>query len=90
MKKSAVLTALPFGVATEIRPEPVRPGTVVLRLVVVADVTAEALLLNLRLFLDGTVSKFVPSTVTAVPEVPTLGLKPVIVGAPVEVVTVKT
>ena len=61
-----------------------------LRLVVVADVTAEALLLNLRLFLDGTVSKFVPFTVTAVPEIPTLGLKPVIVGAPVEAVTVKT
>jgi hypothetical protein len=63
---------------------------VVLRVVALADVTDEAVLLNLRLFFDGTVSKFVPSTVTAVPEVPTLGLKPVIVGAPVEAVTVKT
>lgn len=61
-----------------------------LRLVVVGDVTAEAVLLNLRLFLDGTVSKFVPVTVTAVPGVPILGVNPVIVGAPVELVTVNT
>jgi hypothetical protein len=81
---------VPFGVATEIGPELVCPGTVVLMLVAVAAATGDTVLLNLRLFLEGIVSKFVPVTVTAVDGVPILGLKPVIEGAPVDEVTVKT
>ncbi len=90
IKKSSLLTALPCPVITDICPDPVLPGTLVLRLAAVADVTGEAELLNLRLFLEGTVSKLVPLTVTDVPGVPIVGMKLVIVGAPVEAVTVKT
>jgi hypothetical protein len=39
MKKSDALTALPMAVVTEIRPEPVPPGTVVERDVEVAVLT---------------------------------------------------
>lgn len=81
---------MPRGVATEMGPEPVSVGTVVFKLVVVANVMLLTELLNLRLFLEGTVSKFVPVTVTAVDDVPILGVNPVIVGAPVEEVTVNT
>jgi hypothetical protein len=90
IKKSAALTAFPCAVVTEIRPEADTSGTVVLRLVAVADVTDEAVVLNLRAFSDGVVAKLVPVTVTAVPGAPILGLNPVIVGAPVDDVTVKT
>jgi hypothetical protein len=45
--------------------------------------------LNLTSFLAEVVSKFVPVMVTAVPGVPMVGVNPVTVGAPVELVTMK-
>ena len=60
------------------------------RLVVVPAITGLIVLLNLRIFPDSTVSKFVPLTVTAVPGVPIVGVKPVMVGAPITDVTVNT
>jgi hypothetical protein len=64
-------------------------GTLVFKLVVVPEITGLMVLLNLRIFPESTVSKFVPVTATAVPAVPTVGVNPVMVGAPVEAVTVK-
>jgi hypothetical protein len=75
-------------VVTLIGPELVKPGTVVLRFVVVADPTGAYVELNLRMLLAGTVSKLVPVTVTGVPALPIVGVNPVIVGAPVEEATV--
>jgi len=54
----------------------------------VAELTVVILVLNLTRSLIGT-SKFVPEIETAVPTVPMVGVKPVIVGAPLEAVTVK-
>jgi hypothetical protein len=88
IKKSALLTALPRTVATLIGPELVNPGTAVFRVVTLADATGAYVELNLRMLLAGTVSKLVPVTVTGVPALPMFGVKPVIVGAPVEELTV--
>jgi hypothetical protein len=63
------------------RPE-VPDGTLVTRLVDVAEVTAEAATLNLERLLAAVSSKLVPLIVTAVPGVPTVGVNPLIVGAP--------
>ena len=81
--------ALPKAVVTEIRPDPVAVGTVVAMVVAVEELTAAWVILNLTSLPAGTVSKFVPVMVTAVPAVPMVGVKFVIVGAPVEAVTVK-
>ena len=88
MKKSALLTALPLGVATEIRPEPVNDGTEVEILVAVAELTKADMTLNLTRSLVGAVSKFVPLIVTAVPAVPIVGVKLVMVGS-IDALTVK-
>jgi len=80
---------VPREVRTDIGPEGVTLGTVVFKLVVVPEVTGLMVLLNLRIFPESPASKFVPLTVTVVPGVPMVGVKPVMVGAPVEAVTVK-
>ena len=89
MKKSCVVTALPNGVLTEILPLPVPVGTVVAMLVAAEELTVARLILNRTSLLTGLVSKFVPVTVTEAPGTPTLGVKLVMVGAPLELVTVK-
>jgi hypothetical protein len=91
-KKSWLLTAVPGWVDTEIFPERLPVGTLA-----VIDVGVElatlarvgVIRLNLTMLLASTVSKFVPVIVTDVPAVPVVGVNPVIVGAPVEVVTMK-
>jgi len=90
-KKSALLTPLPSAVVTEIRPDAVSGGTVVLMDVAVEELTRPLVTLNLRAFLLGVVSKLVPLTVTEVPAAPIVGEKPVTVGLPIAdpVVTVK-
>src|SRR5712692_1136027 len=88
MKKSPLLTAVPAGVTTEMRPEVPPVGTLVEILVDVAELTGVRVILKEVLSLADTVSKLAPLTVTAVPEVPIVGVNPLIVGA-VEVVTVK-
>jgi len=90
MKKSLALTAVPVGVDTEIFPDPAPSGTLVARVVGVAElavVTAAAL--KVTLSRAGVVAKFVPVIVTAVPAVAIGGLRPVIVGGPLTLVTVK-
>ena len=82
MKKSAALVAVPASVETEIRPEPVEAGTLVSSDVAVAAlIDARVVLIFARLLL-AVVSKFVPVIVTAVPAVPIVGVKLVIVGEP--------
>ena len=66
---------------TETFPEPLIVGTVVEILVEVAELTVEFVILNLVLFFDAVVSKFVPLMVTLVPEAPMVGDRLVIVGA---------
>jgi hypothetical protein len=88
IKKSALLAVLPLGVATLIRPD-VPGGTLVAIVVAVEELTPDRVILKTRLLFMGVVSKFVPVMVTAVPEVPMVGVKLVIVGAPVAPVTVK-
>jgi hypothetical protein len=81
-KKSGPLIAVPVGVVTERRPDPVPPGTVVPTLVVVASVAHDrARPLKMTLSFAGLGSKLVPAIVTAVPGVPIVGVKLVIVGA---------
>ena len=83
-----MLTTVPPGVPTVIRPEPVTVGTAVVRLVVVAADALAPPRLNVRRSLAGSVSKFVPLTVTLAPATPTVGVKDAIVGAPVTAPTV--
>jgi hypothetical protein len=83
MKKSEELVAVPAGVATVMRPDPVSKGTLVAMLVAVAEVVSGVPRLNLTRLLAAVVSKFVPVTVTAVPAVPLVGVKEVMLGAPV-------
>ena len=66
---------------TETFPGPLTGGTVVEILVEVAELTVEAVILNLVLFLEAVVSKFVPLMVTLVPAGPMVGDKLEIVGA---------
>src|SRR6266508_2079979 len=82
MKKSAVLWACPFGVDTVSRPDVPPPGTVGDSTVVVAVVIGACFRLKRSRLSVGCASKFVPFTVTAVPGVPTAGVKPEIVGVP--------
>jgi len=79
---------LPWDVATEIRPEPTDDGTEVEILVAVAELTKADMTLNLTRSFVEAVSKFVPLIVTAVPAVPIVGVKLVMVGA-VDALTVK-
>jgi hypothetical protein len=81
-KKSPLLVPLPKAVVTETRPEPVPVGTVADIDVLLDELIAPRLILNLRSFLLGVGSKLVPLTVTAVPGVPTVGVKPLTVGKP--------
>ena len=73
---------------TEIRPEVPLGGTLAGILVAVAELIGARAMLNLTLSFAAVVSKLVPVIVTAVPGVPMVGVNPVIVGAPVEAVTV--
>ena len=88
-KKSSTLWAAPPGVARESRPDVAPPGTGTERFVVVDDVIGAGTMLNRRRLLVGVNSKFVPVTATAMPGVPIVGVKLVMVGAPLEPVTVK-
>ena len=56
----------------------------------VEELTVADPILNRRKFLLGIVSKFVPVIVTAVPGMPIVGVKFVMVGEPLSVVTVNT
>ena len=73
---------------TEIFPDPAPLGTVVEIDVEVDVLIAPRALLKRRSFLLGVLSKLVPVTVTGVPATPIVGVKLVIVGAPLEPVTV--
>jgi len=70
-------------------PEAVAVGDAVLSVVDVALLTIAWPALSWSRSLAADVSKFVPVTVTAVPATPLAGLKLVIVGTPLPVVTVK-
>ena len=83
-----MLVAVPFGVVTEIFPEPLNVGTLVEMLVEVAELTSVFVILSFVLFLRAVVSKFVPVTVMLVPPVPIVGEIAEMVGA-AEDVTVK-
>jgi hypothetical protein len=91
-KKSVALTAVPAGVATRIGPDRAVVGTTASSAVVAAAVTSVlgvgAPVNDTRLFVV-TGSKFVPLMVTVVPGAAIVGVKLVIVGAPLVAVTVK-
>src|SRR5215217_2447120 len=87
MKKSALLTALPAGVVTEIRPDVPPVGTLAPMLMAVAVLTCAKVLLKTTRLFAAVASKLVPLMVTAVPAVPMFGVKLVIVGV-AEAVTV--
>lgn len=89
IKKSPLLTAAPPGVVTDIRPEPVRVGTLVTIAVAFAELAHDLLMLNVSWLLPAVVSKLVPVRVTVVPAEPMVGVNPLIVGGPTGVVTVK-
>src|SRR5262249_8684347 len=82
MKKSAVLIAMPEGVATEMRPDAPPKGTLVTMLVGLTVPFAALVMLNLTLSFVAVVSKSVPLIVTEEPGAPIVGVNPVIVGAP--------
>jgi hypothetical protein len=79
MKKSSALTASPAGVAMRMRP-PEAVGTVVAIAVLLADDTGAIRALTLTRLFASVGSKFVPVIVTAVPALPIVGVKLVIVG----------
>src|SRR5262245_4236444 len=87
-KKSSVLCVAPPGVASESRPDVATAGTGTEMFVAVEDVIAPGMMLNRKRLFPGAGSKFVPVIDTAVPGVPIVGVKLVIVGAPLVVVTV--
>ena len=78
-----MLAPMPFAVVTLTRPLRVPDGTVVDKLVAVAVETGAPVMLSSRAFSLGTVEKFVPVTVSGVPAVASVGVKPVTVGAAV-------
>ena len=80
MKKSPLLVALPTGVITVMCPEPAPEGTLVSSVVLVPAVFPALVRLNFVLLFWKAGSKFVPVIVTAVPTVPIVGEKPVMVG----------
>src|SRR5512145_37951 len=87
-KKSSVLWVVPPGVARESRPDVAPPGTETEMFVPVDEVIGAGTILNRRRLWLGVGSKFVPVIVTAVPGVPIVGVKLVMVGAPFVAVTV--
>jgi hypothetical protein len=90
MKKSAALVTVPPGVVSLIFPEPTALGTVAVRLVgVAAGTVAKRKVLNWTLSLVGAGSKFVPVMVMDVPMGPMVGLRLVMVGAPLFADTTK-
>src|SRR5882724_5516677 len=78
--KSVVLTAVPDGVVTVIRPEP-PAGTVVIIFVAVDALTVAFEAPKVTLSFESNGSKLVPTIVTPVPGPPMTGVNPVIVGA---------
>src|SRR5215218_704138 len=80
-KKSPVLVARPLGVLTAMWPEVADAGTRALIVVAVAELTAPRYPLKDTLLPPLAVSKLVPVIVTAEPAVPTVGVKPLMVGA---------
>ena len=87
-KKSAELTAFPFGVTTVTWPEPPCGGTREVRLVAVAAVTCARAPLKATTSFRGARSKFVPVMETESPAAPIVDDSPVIVGA-LDAATVK-
>src|SRR5260370_35476400 len=71
------------------RPEATEMGTDAPIVVAVAELSCAEVRLNLGLSFVVFVSKFVPVIVTAVPDTPIVGVKLVIVGSPLELVTMK-
>jgi hypothetical protein len=89
MMKSSVDTAVPYGVATLMWPDPVFDGTVADSVVdVPLDTPAYPMLNRVRSF-GSTVSKFVPVIDTAAPGSADVGVNDVMVGARLPVTTVK-
>jgi hypothetical protein len=86
-KKSDVLVAVPEGVVILNRPEAVRMGTLVVRLVALPLVGTARLAFKPRRLCANSVSKFVPLTVTEVPITPIVGVKLEIVGVAIAEVT---
>jgi hypothetical protein len=82
IKKSALLTPLPAGVRTYTCPDEAVAGTLLTRVVLVAEETPAKVRLNSARLLKRLDSKFVPVIVTLVPDVPIVGVNPVTVGAP--------
>lgn len=90
--KSLLLVALPYGVMTWIGPDATFVGTTTVNVVFVAAVIDAAVPLNKTLSRLGVVKKFVPVSVTALPDAAEVGEKLLIVGAAsvlLAVVTVK-
>jgi hypothetical protein len=81
MKRSELLTPVPIGVLTVIRPEPPF-GMLDMMLVGTEETTSERSELTFSLLLERTVSKLVPEIVRPVPGTPMVGVNPPIVGAP--------
>jgi len=77
-----VLTAVPFEVETDIRPDATAFGTFVEIDVAVAELTDAELRFKFTLSFVAVVSKLVPVTVSKVPGTPEAGVKLVMVGAP--------
>ena len=73
--------AVPFGVVTEIWPEPAT-GVVLLSVVLLAELTTPLIVSKESLLFAAAVSNPDPVTVTGVPGAPIAGLKPVMLGAP--------
>src|SRR5258705_4643496 len=88
-KKSSVLCVDPPGVARDRRPEVAPPGTATEMFVGVDEVIGAGTMLKRRRLFVVVGSKFVPVIETAVPGVAIVGVKLVMVGAPLVAVTVK-
>src|SRR4029453_13525550 len=88
-KKSPLLTARPPGGATVRGPEGAPAGTAAPGVGAGALVAIAGARWKIGRFWDGVVSKLVPAMATAVPGTATVGVKLVIVGAPLVAVLVK-
>src|SRR5262245_14870173 len=88
MKKSAVLTAVPAGVATVMRPDVPPAGAVALSAVGDAPWTGASDVLKNTLFVALSGAKSAPAiAVSVAPAVPTVGVNPVMRGATSDVTT---
>jgi len=79
VKLEALFTVTPL-VVTDILPFVAPAGTLVVMLVVVAEVTTAGVPLKLTILFAATELKFVPVMVTVAPTAPLVGLKPIMVG----------